>query len=73
MCYCASSLQRGTPGSKAVDQNNNHPHIVCFVGDVAVQYFVAIEQELLIECKSMTNALYTMLATHFVFNITIML
>ena len=40
-----------------------------FVGDVNTQYFLAIEQELLIECKCMSNAIFTMLAVHFVFNI----
>lgn len=39
------------------------------MGDVNVQSFVAIEQEFVIECKSMANAIFTMLAVHFVFNL----
>ena len=65
-------LQRGTPAQEAVDTCNNHPHIVKFTNvtsDVLPQYFVAIEQQLLIECKSIERAIFTVLAAHYAFNI----
>ena len=33
------------------------------------QFFVAIEQELVVECRCMPNAIFIMLAVHFVFNL----
>ena len=33
------------------------------------QYFVAIEQEFVMKCRDMESAIFTMLATHFVFNL----
>ena len=32
------------------------------------QYFVAIEQQLRIECKNLERAIFTMLAAHYIFN-----
>lgn len=66
-----SYSQRGTPPQEAIDSCNNHPHIVKFIdvtSDVLPQYFVAIEQQLLIECKSLERAIFIMLAAHYVFN-----
>ena len=66
-----SYSQRGTLPQEAIDSCNNHPHIVKFIdvtSDVLPQYFVAIEQQLLIECKSLERAIFIMLAAHYVFN-----
>lgn len=52
---------------------NNHPHIIQIVdaldSDFAPQYFVAIEQSLLVECKSIKSAFFTVFVAHYVFNI----
>ncbi len=68
-CFCSYHIQRGTRPGEALDQGNNQPHLVRFVGDLSEQVFVAIEQELVLECKTFTNAIFTMLAVHFVFNL----
>lgn len=65
-------IQRGTPAQEAIDVSNNHPHIVKFIdatGDISPQFFVAVEQQLLLECKSLERAIFLMVATHYVFNI----
>ena len=65
-------IQRGTPAHEAIDGSNNHPHIVKFIdatGDLSPQFFVAVEQQLLLECKSLERAIFLMVATHYVFNI----
>lgn len=33
------------------------------------QYFIVIEQAVFIECKTMKNAIFTLFAVHFVFNL----
>ena len=33
------------------------------------QYFIAIEQQLLLECQTLERAIFTMFAVHYVFNI----
>ena len=46
-------------------------HIIKFAdvtSDILPQYFVAIEQRVLIECKSLERAIFIMLAVHYVFN-----
>ena len=40
-----------------------------FIDDVSPQYFIVVEQELLIECKDLVDALCALLAVHYVFNI----
>ena len=37
-------------------------------GDIPPTHFIAIEQELVLECRSIDSALFMMLATHYVFN-----
>ena len=56
---------------EAVNSSNNHPHIVKFVdaSDVLPQYFIAVEQELLLQCKSLERAIFIRVAAHYVFNI----
>ena len=64
------NMQRGTPAGEAVDVHNNQPHIVRFMdaaGDIPPTHFIAIEQELVLECRSIDSALFMMLATQYVF------
>ena len=61
-------MQRGTPEKEAVDAQNNQPHIVRFFdasGDISPNHFIAIEQELLLECRSIDSALFLMMAAHY--------
>ena len=65
-------MQRGTPVKEAIDAQNNQPHIVRFVesaSDILPNHFIAIEQELVLECRSIDSALFLLIAAHFVFNI----
>ena len=65
--------QRSTPPNEAVDGTNNQPYILQFVdaadSDFAPQYFIVIERSLLIECKNMKTAFFSLFAVHYVFNI----
>ena len=62
-------LQRDTPPTEAVERGNNQPHIVVLLDDVLTQYFVAIEQELMLESSSLPTASFLCLAAHYVFNL----
>ena len=65
-------FQRGTPAEEAIDRQNNQPHIVRFVdacSDIPPTYFIAVEQQLLMECRNIQSAVFLMLATYYVFNI----
>ena len=66
-------MQRGTPPEEAADSTNNQPHIVQFIdtsdANFSPQYFIVIEQAVFIECKTMTNAIFTLFAVHYVFNL----
>lgn len=37
--------------------------------DILPRYHIAVEQVLLMECRTLTHALYCLLAVHYVFNI----
>ena len=55
-----------------IDSNNNHPHIVRLFdtdSDIQAEYFVIIEQEVTVQCRSITNAVFALFAVHYVFNI----
>lgn len=70
--FVAFLFQRGTPAKEAIDAANNQPHIVRFVdasGDIPPSYFIAVEQELLLECRNIQSAVFLMLAVYYVFNI----
>ena len=65
-------MQRGTPPEEAIDAQNNQPHIVKFKDadpELRPQYFIAIEQNLVVECNSLVGAVYTLLMTHYVFDL----
>ena len=38
-------------------------------GDITPSYFIAIEQELVVECSSLTKALFLLLAVHYIFDL----
>lgn len=56
-----------------MNDTNNHPHIIQIVdsldSDFSPQYFVAVEQSLLVVCKSMKSAFFTVFVAHYIFNI----
>ena len=65
-------MQRGTPPEEAIDAQNNQPHIVKFKDadpELRPQYFIAIEQKLVVECSGLVCAMYTLLITHYVFDL----
>ena len=65
--------QRSKPPSEAVDHTNNQPYILQVVdaadSDFTPQYFIIVERSLLIECKNMKTALFSLFAVHYIFNI----
>ena len=38
-------------------------------GDIPPSHFIAVEQDLLLECRNIQSAVFIMLATYYVFNI----
>ena len=38
--------------------------------DIDPQYFIAVEQQILMECKDIVNALFHLVSTHYVFNMS---
>ena len=66
-------MQRGTSPSEANDKTNNQPHIVIFSDDnedVTKQYFIAVEQDLMMETSTSLAALFFLFAAHYVFNLS---
>ena len=64
-------MQNGTPPSEAVDSKNNQPHIVVITNEDAdedKQYFIAVEQSLLIKSDYMVSVVFLLLAAHYCFN-----
>ena len=49
--------------------HNSQPHIVRLVDDDFKQSFIAIEGQLILECRSFINAVYIMLIAHYIFDI----
>ena len=71
--FLFSLTQHGTPPVEATDQANNQPHIVVFTDDDVVddpmnQYFIAVEQTLLMQCSNAISAIFFLLAAHYIFN-----
>ena len=72
--HCVSPPQRDTPPEQASDPHNSQPHIVMLTDfesddDNLSQYFVSIEQHLILETSSLEQAIFQMLASHYVFNV----
>ena len=73
MYFCCYVIQRGTPLTEVVDKTNNHPHILRFVDsdeDIPPQYFIVVEQDVVMESTNFTSALYHLISTHYIFNIS---
>ena len=62
--------QSGTPPSELADKDNNQPHIVVVQQDEYDQYFLAIEQSLIMESRDVAGAVFFLLASHYVFNLS---
>lgn len=67
--YC---IQRGTPPAEAMEKNNNQPHIIMFSDEDEPinQYFVAVEQKLMMESSCITAAIFFTVAAHYIFNLS---
>ena len=69
-------IQRGTPVVEACDKTNSQPHIVYFCDvnddsdDLAAQFFIAIEQNLMLESSNIFAAVFYLVASHYVFNLS---
>ena len=48
---------------------NSQPQLVIIEGDYD-QYFVAVEQQLLLESRELPTAVFLLLATHYIFNLS---
>lgn len=71
--YCTSYMcnfytQSGTP-SELADKDNNQPHVVV-QQDEYDQYFLTIEQSLVMESRDVAGAVFFLLASHYVFNLS---
>lgn len=66
-------VQRGTPPAEATEKNNNQPHIIMFSDEdedePINQYFVSVEQNLIMESSSITAAIFFAVAAHYIFNL----
>jgi hypothetical protein len=66
-------MQSGSPPSECINSGNNLPHIVklCNAGyETSPQYFIALEQEFMMECSTLSNAIFVLIAIHYVYNVT---
>lgn len=57
------------------ERENNQPHIAMFRDDddedtVLNQYFVSVEQELMMETSTLISAIFFTIAAHYIFNLT---
>ena len=64
-------MQRGTPPSEATLKYNNQPHLVKFQDEDEglSQYFIAVEQKLMLECSTLSAALFFGMVAHYIFNL----
>ena len=63
-------MQNGTPPSEVPNRENSQPHIVAIERDEYFQYMIAVEQSLMLDCTEISTALFLLLATHYVFNLS---
>lgn len=52
------------------DHGNTQPHLVAIVHDDYNQYYVAVERNLCMECTDIPSALFFLIATHYIFNLS---
>jgi len=62
-------VQTGTPPAQAVQKDNNQPHIVVIQRDEFEQYFIVVEQTLIMEITDIATAIFLMLGSHYIFNL----
>lgn len=64
-------LQKGTPHDEIVGQSNQPMIVVLYdvVDNNENMYYIMIEQELLLDTRSFNEAIYLLLAVHYVFNL----
>ena len=66
-------MQRGTAPSEATEKSNNQPHIVIFRNEedseLPDQYFICVEQQLILECSSLEAAIFFCIASHYFLNL----
>jgi len=55
---------------EAPESGNSQPHLVVFNHDEFDQFFIAIEQKLLMECSDLATALYLLLGSHYILNLS---
>ena len=63
-------IQNDTPPSEAPEVGNTQPHLVVFNHDEFNQFFVSIEQKLFMECADLASALFLLLGSHYIWNLS---
>ena len=57
-----------------MEAKNNQPHIVWFQDvddeDINQQFFIAVEQSLMLETNNLVSAIFACVAAHYVFNLS---
>ena len=74
LCLFVTIMQRGTAPSEATEKGNNQPHIVIFHSEeegseLPQQYFISVEQQLILECSSLESAVFLCIASHYFLNL----
>lgn len=65
-------LQHGVTAKEVIDSENNFPHIIRLIDadeGIPDQFFIAVEQELLVKCRNICDALLVLISVHYIFNI----
>ena len=52
-----------------MQKGNNQPHVVVIQHDEYEQYFIAVEQCLIMETTDVATAIFLMLGSHYIFNL----
>ena len=68
-------MQQGTPPKEAIEKEShcNQLYIILFHDedeDIMQQYFVCVEQELMIESTNIITAIFFCVAAHYIFNLS---
>lgn len=63
-------IQDETPADHAPEPGNSQPHLVVVSHDDYNQYFVAIERKLYMESTDVAMALFLLLGSHYILNLS---
>ena len=63
-------IQNETSPSEAPQVGNSLQHLVVFNHDDYDQFFVSIEQKLFMECGDLASALFLLLGSHYILNLS---